>query len=104
MTGTPRACRNSAGSRAELLCSEAWLTTPTPPGSGRVEDLTAPVRAAGRAGHVRQLGLVALRAADQRRRGGLPVRAAGSGVAAGHSPLGDGHVSSPVGQWRQIGI
>ena len=59
MRGTPRACRSSAG----IAVAELTSTVPVPGSrtpyrpapSGRVEDLTAPVRAAGRAGHVRQL-------------------------------------------------
>ena len=69
--------------------------------SGWVDDLAPPVGAAGRAGHVRELRLVALRAAHQRRRGGLPVRTSRSGVTAGHPPLGNRHVSPPVGRWRR---
>src|ERR1700733_3317694 len=123
MIGTPRVCRSSAGSLAVLPPpSHDWLATPltssprppliipgrlrrltapgTPP-SGRVEDLAAPVGAAGRTGYVRQLGLVALRAAHQRGRGGLPVRASRAGIAAGHPPLGNSHVSPPVCRWRR---
>src|SRR5581483_2253473 len=62
----------------------------------RLDDLAAPVGAAGGARHVRQLLLVALRAGHQRGRGGLPVRAARAGIAAGHPPLGNRHVSPPL--------
>ena len=44
-------------------------------GSGRRDDLPPPVSAASRAGGVRQLRAVALRAVHERRRGRLPLRA-----------------------------
>src|SRR6202012_6115138 len=65
-------------------------------GSGRVQDLPATVGTARRAGSVRQLLAVALRALDQRHRGRLPLRETRPGVAARHFSLGNSHVGSPV--------
>ena len=126
--GTPRACLSSAGSflaftppshdrlttpnasllqaladdaRPDASCNPPYRARDHSASSGWVDDLAPPVGAAGRAGHVRELRLVTLRAAHQRRRGGLPVRTSRSGVTAGHPPLGNRHVSPPVGRWRR---
>ena len=60
------------------------------------DHLTAVIGPARRAGRVRKLRVPALRAADQGRRGRLPLGPAGPRVAAGHPPLGNSHVNSPL--------
>src|ERR1700760_119957 len=95
-SGTPRAAGSSAGSRPEAapLPRGPSLTTPTArllqaqsarlglARSGRRDDLAPPVRATRRARDVRKLGVMALRATDQRRCTRLPLRATRTRVAA----------------------
>src|SRR6266581_1608253 len=80
----PSASASSAG-------LDGWAAgMPTP--SDR-EDLLAVVLATCRTRGVRQLGLATrtVRAGDQVRRTGLPLRPARAGVAARHLPLRNGH-------------